>query len=154
MQIIELKKREGLTNDNKQNKIYFQYKQVLSELDRKDLPDETIAFINENIEVLNASQLSDNDFQKLIKKQQTTILKLVVKEQKIVPKNYYRKLWMLLGMSAFGIPIGLALGLSVNNMGLLSAGLPIGMGIGVTIGSLMDKKALEEGRQLNIELKS
>ena len=153
MQIIELKKREDLKNDNKQNKIYFQYKQVLSELNNKDLPDETIVFINENIEVLNATELLGEDFQKRIKKQQTTILKLVVKEQKIVPKNYYRKLWMLLGMSAFGIPIGLAFGLGIN-MGLFAMGLPIGMGIGVTIGSLMDKKALEEGRQLNIELKS
>ena len=62
-------------------------------------------------------------------------------------------MWLALGMSTFGIPIGVAFGLSIGNIALLGAGLPIGMAIGLVVGSKMDKKAFEEGRQLNIELK-
>ena len=75
------------------------------------------------------------------------------KELKIVPKNYYRNLWMVLGMSAFGLPLGVAFGLSLGNIGLLAIGLPIGMAIGTLVGSKLDKKALESGKQLDIELK-
>ena len=75
------------------------------------------------------------------------------KELKIVTKNYYRNLWMVLGMSAFGLPLGVAFGLSLGNIGLLAIGLPIGMAIGTLVGSKLDKKALESGKQLDIELK-
>lgn len=60
---------------------------------------------------------------------------------------------MVLGMSAFGIPMGVAFGLSMGNIGLLGIGLPIGMGVGVGVGSYLDKKALTEGRQLDVDLK-
>ena len=60
---------------------------------------------------------------------------------------------MVVGMSAFGLPIGVAIGLSIGNIGLLGIGLPIGMGIGIIVGRLMDKKALAEGRQLDVEIK-
>jgi hypothetical protein len=50
--------------------------------------------------------------------------------------------------------MGTALGLSLGNMGLLGLGLPVGMFIGLAMGARMDKKAEEEGRQLNIEIKS
>ncbi|MFY8110592.1 MAG: hypothetical protein ACOVKP_01170 [Flavobacterium sp.] len=84
---------------------------------------------------------------------QTKIIKLLEKELKIVPKNYYRNLWSALGMSVFGLPMGAALGLSIGNIGLLGIGLPIGMLIGMLVGSQMDKKAFQEGRQLAIEIK-
>ena len=71
----------------------------------------------------------------------------------MVPKNYYRNMWLALGMSVFGLPIGVAFGASIGNMGLLGVGLPIGMAIGTLVGSQMDKKALKESRQLNIEIK-
>jgi hypothetical protein len=153
MKIIELKEREDSTNDNNIDNCYIQFKEVLSELRKKELPDTTVVFINKNVEELNGTLLLDEDLQKHIKKQQTNILKLVLKEHKIVPKKQYRKLWMILGISAFGIPIGLAFSLGIN-MELFGLGLPIGMGIGIIVGSRMDKKALKEERQLNIEIKN
>ena len=60
---------------------------------------------------------------------------------------------MVLGMSAFGIPMGVLFGLSIGNMGMLGIGLPIGMAIGVGLGSSMDKKAYNEGRQLDFVVK-
>ncbi len=82
------------------------------------------------------------------------ILKLIEKEQKLVPKNTYRNRWMAIGMSVFGVPIGVAFGASLGNMAFLAIGIPIGMAIGIGLGTGMDKKALEEGRQLDIEIRS
>jgi hypothetical protein len=86
---------------------------------------------------------------KHIRKTQSGILKLIEKELKLVTKNHYRKTWLAVGMAAFGIPLGVAFGTSIGNMGLLGIGLPIGM----AIGSGMDKKAVESGRQLDLEIK-
>ncbi|MNK00609.1 hypothetical protein D3C87_183970 [compost metagenome] len=153
MSIIDLKERPAITNDFKLNTLYFQFGKLLSELEKKNLPQDTCNFINERIERVNISSFIGNDFKKLIKQEQTAILKHVEKAHKIAPKNYYRNLWMLLGFTAFGLPIGVSFGLSIGNIGLMGVGLPIGMAIGAAVGSSMDKKALSEGRQLDIEIK-
>ena len=153
MNITELKNGDTLNNNDKQNETFAQLKTFLNLIKRKDLSDKVILGINKNIEEINNSLLTGTGLQKLIKRQQNDIAKLLEKELKIVPKNYYRNFWLIIGMSAFGVPIGVALGISTGNMALLAVGLPIGMAIGLTVGSAMDKKANEEGRQLDIELK-
>lgn len=150
MEIIELNKND--TNIKVNNSIE-QFKQLNKLLNDKKLPVNIIEKINFEIELLNSSQLVGNSLLHLIKKKQNKIIRLTEKELKIVPKNYYRNLWMVLGMSAFGLPLGVAFGLSMGNIGLLAIGLPIGTGIGVLVGSKLDKKASESGKQLDIELK-
>jgi len=59
-------------------------------------------------------------------------------------------LWMVLGMSVFGMPLGVAYGSVMGNMGLLGLGLPIGMCIGMAVGAMLDKKAKEKGNQLEV----
>jgi len=153
MNIIELKDRTDLANDFKLNSFYAQFDVLLNELRKKQLNEELIKSINALIETVNASSATGNELRKLIKQAQTSILKQVEKEHKIVPKNHYRNLWMLLGFTAFGLPIGVAFGLSVGNIGLMAIGLPIGMAIGSAVGASMDKKAVAEGRQLDIEIR-
>jgi len=153
MNIIRLKERQDISGDIKLNGTYSQFREFLSELEKKQLSQNIVDTINAGVTMLNTSLLSNDAFRKQVKQTQTTILKQVEKELKIVPKNYYRNLWMLLGFTAFGLPIGTVFGLSMGNMGLMSIGLPIGLAIGAAVGSSMDKKALEEGRQLNLELK-
>lgn len=154
MNIKELKIREDFSNDDKLNRIYSQFGELLNELKKKELSQDVYKLINESVDILNSSTFKGTQLAKLLKQKQTAILKQVEKEHKIVPKNYYRTLWMVLGMSAFGLPIGVAFGLSIGNIGLLAIGLPIGMGIGIAVGMSMDKKAMNEGRQLNIEIKN
>ncbi|UQD55520.1 hypothetical protein [Flavobacterium sp. K5-23] len=151
MNLIELKERQNISNNIKLNKIYIHFGNILKELDKKGLPLNIIENINQDIEELNSSSLAHNDLSKLVKKKQTNILRVIEKELKIVTKNHYRNLWLALGMSVFGLPLGVAFGLMVGNLGLLALGLPFGMLIGIAVGSKMDKKALEENRQLNIE---
>ena len=153
MNIIEVKDRAGITEDVKLNNVYGQFKTLISELRKKVLPDNIADSINADINAINASTVTGNDLKKIIKQKQTTIIKLVEKELKIVPKAYYRNLWLAVGMSAFGLPIGVIFGLSMGNIGLLAIGLPIGMAIGIGVGTSMDKKAAAEGRQLDVEIK-
>lgn len=56
-------------------------------------------------------------------------------------------------MTAFGIPLGVAYGSITGNMAFIGIGLPIGMALGIAVGTGMDKKAMKEGRQLDIKVK-
>lgn len=152
MKISDLKERPNLSDNIKLSRIYLQLKALLEELRKKELPAQIIESINRDIEELNATTVTGNDLTKLVKQKQTKILKSVEKELRITPKNYYRSLWLPLGMS-LGMVIGVAFGVSIGNLGMMGVGLPIGLGIGIAIGSAMDKKAFTEGRQLEIEIK-
>ncbi len=154
MEVKHLRYREDSASKSKLNKTQIQFRELIGELNNKNLPDKTVEIINKHIEELNSPLLSDSAFKSLLIKKQAQIIKLLEKTHKLVPINYYRNLWMVLGMSAIGLPIGVAFGASIGNMGLLAIGLPIGMIIGLAMGSAMDKKASKEGRQLNIELKN
>lgn len=151
MELIHLNKIDN-SNIKIANSIK-QFNSLLKLLNDKNLTLNVIKKINDDITELNSSQVMGTALSHLIKKKQNKIIKLTEKELKIVPKNYYRNLWMVLGMSAFGLPLGVAFGLSLGNIGLLAIGLPIGMAIGTLVGSKLDKKALESGKQLDIELK-
>jgi hypothetical protein len=153
MSIIELKEeRQNIRSNIKLSRIYDQLGELLKELKNKKLPDKIIEAINQDIKELNSTTVTGNELRRLVKQKQSKIIKLVEKELKITPKNYYRSLWLVLGMS-LGSGIGVVFGISVGNMAFLGIGIPIGMGIGIAIGTAMDKKAFEEGRQLNIEVK-
>jgi len=153
MEIIKLNLKPELLTDTKTNTLYHQLKKLLDELEQKKISVTTADTINKEVETINATSLKDKALHKMLKEKQTYIIKILEKEYKIVPVNYYRNLWLAAGMGAFGLPIGVAFGLLMGNIALLSIGLPIGMAIGVGVGTSMDKKALAEGRQLNVEIK-
>ncbi|MFT4736405.1 MAG: hypothetical protein ACI8QD_000187 [Cyclobacteriaceae bacterium] len=153
MEIKKLNKRPGIDADKKLGRALIQFEGLLTELRKKDLPAEIAILINDGVEQTNAVSASDNGLSKQIRKAQSGIIRLVEKELKIVTKNHYRNSWLVIGMSAFGIPIGVAFGSSVGNMGFLGLGLPIGMVIGIAVGAGMDKKAFKNGKQLDIEIK-
>ncbi len=153
MKIIELKENGNVWKDSKSIPVFNQLRLILDGLRNRDIPDRIIVSINRDLEELNSTLLTESMLRKLIKQKQLKIIKLLEKELKIVPKNHYRNLWSVLGMSAFGLPLGVALGSSIGNLALLGIGLPIGMAIGLAVGAEMDKKALKAGRQLNVEIK-
>ena len=153
MAITDLKQRPELEKGSKVEQAFLQLQKLLSELKSQDLPAATTNFVNAKVEEINGLSNSDKELRKKIKKEQSAILKRVEKDVKIVPKNYYQNLWLPLGMSAFGIPLGVTFGLSMGNMAFLGIGLPIGMAIGYAYGSALDKKAAEEGRQLDVKIK-
>lgn len=151
--MIKLSTREQIIENVKKANFYSQLGTLLKAIDAIKLPKETNDFIDQEIEQLNAFSNEDKFFVKAIKEKENNIVKFLEKKHKIVPKKYYTKLWMILGMSAFGLPMGVAFGVIMKNMGLLGIGLPIGMRVGVGFGTYLDKKALKEGRQLDVEIK-
>ena len=154
MTIIKLRGVKNLASDIRLNQLYSQFDILLSELRKKEVPNSIIQTINNEVEEINTSDsLTTNDLRKVIKKKQTAILRLIEKDLKLVPKNYYRTLWLALGMTVFGIPLGVLAGVLLGQPGLFAIGLPIGVAIGVTVGTLMDKTAAKENRQLNLEIK-
>lgn len=152
MKIHEINQKTDIEQNVKLQAAYVQIEKLLSELHKRDLPDEVAVAINQEIEAINTSSFSAGDLRKTIKNKQTKILKLLEKEVKLVPINYYRNLWFGFGMAILGLPLGVVFGLSLGNMAYLGIGLPIGMVIGMAIGEGMDKKAIEEGRQLDIKI--
>lgn len=153
MKIKELKNRPDIDQHKKLYALYTQFGKLLMELRTKDLPNETVNSINEGIDKINSITASEKELRKQIKKTQTQIIKQIEKEHKLVTKNHYRNIWLAIGMAVFGIPLGVAFGTSLGNMALLAIGLPMGMAIGMGVGTGMDKKALAEGRQLDLEIK-
>ena len=152
MNIIKLEIQDN-SGDEKLNSSYAQFGELLGELNNKELPQDVIESINQDVEEINGSAFLGKDLRGLVSKKQKKIISQVEKRVKIVPKNYYRNLWLALGMTSFGLPIGVAIGLSTGNMGLLAIGLPIGLALGVIVGSRLDKKAFDEGRQLQVDIK-
>jgi hypothetical protein len=153
MPINNLLLNPAFSQDKKLSDKASNFQQLIDELNKKDIPEPIATSINSDIDALNGFSGSTREMLSLFRKKQASILKTLEKELKLVPKNHYRNLWLALGMSAFGIPLGVAFGISMGNLGLLGIGLPIGLGIGVALGTSLDKKAKDSGKQLDVEMK-
>ena len=151
MNIKEIDKKPDIGKDKKLMRKFSDFEKLINELKKREVPSEIVNSVNQDIDDINAFVGSNRDLLKQLRKKQSGIMKLIEKELKLVTKNYYRNLWLALGM-AFGIPFGVVFGISLDNMAFLGIGIPIGMAIGIAIGTAMDKKALDEGRQLDLEV--
>ena len=148
--IKSLKKRQDLESDARLNKAYYQFQKLLTELSKKSLPPALITKINSLVDEINAESDSGKVLKKLLRKNQSTIIAIVEKELKIVPQRYYMNRWLAFGMVIFGIPFGVAFGMSLQNLAFIGIGMPIGMAVGIAIGTSLDNKAKAEGRQFDI----
>lgn len=153
MLIKSLNKIHEIDNSSELHKVYVQFEKFLNELHFKWLPHRLITTINEEINALNSFSGSEFDWRKKLKKTQTKIVKLLEKEIKFVPINYYRKHWLDMGMGALGIPIGFGLAAYFGNVTFFGVGLALGAIVGLKVGSQMDKRAYNEGRQINVNIK-
>ncbi|HHT35002.1 MAG TPA: hypothetical protein GX018_08260 [Bacteroidales bacterium] len=152
MGINELRKRKGIGENKQLIDAYIQFEKLLTQLRKRKLPDEVVQSINTNIDLIDPDPGTEEDLRKQLRKTQSDILRLIEKELKLVPKNHYRNVWLALGIAAFGVPLGVVFGASLGNMGYLAIGIPFGLSIGLAIGTGLDKKAADEGRQLDVEI--
>lgn len=153
MQITELKPRPEIGGNSKVNNPYEQFKNIIIELNKKEIPASTIEKMNVEIQLMNSFRGTDDELKKLIRNKQNQVLKIAEKDTKIVVKNHHRNIWLPVGMTVFGLPIGVAFGMAIDNMAMMATFLPIGMFVGIIVGSLLDQKAQKEGRQLDLNLK-
>lgn len=128
---------------------YFQ--NLLKEIRKKTIPNLNTDYFNTLITELNDFKGSEKGFKKLLRKNKNLIFRNLEKEHKITPRNYHRNRWMGIGMLIYGIPIGIVLSTTLGNFAFIGIGIPFGLSIGIAIGTNKDKKAKDEGRQLDIE---
>jgi len=150
-QLKQLNKRPGIENNKKGIRRFNYLKKLIDELNKRELPTNIYNSINDKIEEINSFTGSDKEVIKLLRKNTSFIIKFIEKELKLVLKNHYRTQWMAIGLSAFGIPFGVVFGAALKNMAFIGVGIPIGMAMGIAIGTAKDKKALEDGFQLDLE---
>ncbi len=120
-------------------------------LNKKEIPTEISTQINEDINMINFFVGSDTEFKKTVNKTYNKTIKLLEQKLKLVTKNHYRTQWLAIGMTVFGMPMGIAFSAALDNYAFIGIGLPIGMVIGMALGSEMDKKAEKEDRQLDLD---
>lgn len=58
---------------------------------------------------------------------------------------------MAIGMSVFGLPLGVAFSAALDSYAYIGIGLPIGLAIGMALGSRKDDEAASEGRLLEMD---
>lgn len=121
----------------------------LDALEKMVLDQSLIDQINAEIRNCNHEKV-EKQFLVKLRKAKSMILNLVEKEAKIVPKGFYQKKWMVLGMAVFGIPFGVVFGAAFGNMAFIGMGIPFGLAIGIALGTSQDEKVKEEGRQLDV----
>lgn len=153
MELKRLNDRPEVKANSKTAAYILQMNNFLDLLKDKKINKEVISRFNEKLDRLNNVQGDEKRLKKELRKTQSEMLQILMKEEKLVCKSYYRNTWMMLGMGAIGVPIGTAIGVSSGNMGLIGMGLPLGMAIGVVAGLRLDKKAKDNGNQLDIEIK-
>lgn len=138
--------------ETKKLKLYFSFfNDLLDDLETRDIPEQTIQWINEQIILLNSFDGSSRGYIKRINKTKMALVEKLKKEHNLVPRNYYRAVWTAIGIAVFGVPLGALYSQIIGNNGMIGIGLPIGLIAGMAVGSSMDKKAANEGRQLNVD---
>lgn len=148
--INQLKSRNNLDQTKGLEKLYTKYQSLIEELNDRAIPEDLMTQVNEQVVLLDGIEESGKVLKKEMQKSYARVLKLLREEINLVAQNYHRDQWMVLGMSIFGLPIGMGIASAIGNFGLFAAFMPIGMAIGIAIGAGMDKKAMEEGRQLDV----
>lgn len=136
--------------DDKLTKAYARLQSILQIAQRNSLSASATEKINERIHTLNTSTKINGARYRLTTLTENEIIDILEQDLKLVPRGYHSKRWLAIGMSAFGISLGVVIGLLAKNMAFLGIGLPIGLGIGALIGNRMDAKAAAEGRQYEI----
>jgi hypothetical protein len=112
MEIKDLTIKGEYKGDEKLEKRISNFQSYIDLLNSRDLDNDIIDAINSSIDELNNFEGSKRKFKLRLMKVRSQVVRHVEKQAKLVPQNYYRKLWLALGMSVFGMPIGVVFGTS------------------------------------------
>ena len=151
--MVKLKERDDIYGNVKLTSFYEQLQALMLSLKKRKLPSTVSRAIDLNIKDINASYLEGDELAKYLKSKQTEILDILEKEAKLVPKNHFRNRWLGFGICMYGVPLGIVCGMIFDSMWFFPIGLPLGMLLGLATGVSMDKTALKEGRQLDVDIK-
>ena len=145
--IDELNERANGTNDTKLKKWLNCSSQLVSEFQERGLP---VSAFDECFKVLR-KQLDGETRYAQIRSFYSMLTDTARNQFQLTTPNYYQSYWMSIGMAAFGVPFGLMFSMALDNFAFFAIGLPFGLSIGLAIGAGKDKKAKDEGTQLNVQ---
>ncbi len=131
------------TDKNREIKIYKSFIKILSSLEQRELSDDEILSIENEIETLKLKSNPENK-RKYYGKALKTFKVYLKAEFSLVTEGYYMTLGMCLGM-CFGSAVGTVFGTYGTSMGV-----SLGMLIGLVIGRTKDMEAEKENRVLKI----
>ena len=118
----------------------------------KDISDDAVLKINKETTAIGEYEKSGQQLHSCIRTVKNKVLKISTRELGLFPQKYHTKMWLTLGMGIFGLPIGTAFGIALNNIGLLSLGLPVGLALGYALGAYLDRKVQEQGKVLMLDI--
>ncbi len=139
--IEEIEKRLKSVSDEKLQKALNELIPIFEDLDRRQIPTESVADQLKRLKTILTAELQLKQVVKL----KTDLLGVLRRQYGLVTPKYYQTLWMILGMTIFGVPFGMIFSFAIDNMAFLGLGFGFGMPIGMAIGMAKDKKALEDG---------
>jgi len=120
---------------------------LLRALDRRDHDPADVA---EYLERTEDALAADGPTARRLSRIHSGLLSHLEKAHGLLQPGHYRNQWMAIGMVIFGLPIGTAFGIAVDNTALVGVGLPIGLAIGLSVGAAKDKEAARKGLQLDM----
>ncbi|MFY0591604.1 hypothetical protein [Roseivirga sp.] len=145
--IQELETASMAQDKSSTQKVLDTLAKIFRQLDERGLDIEL--FSQHTSEIHSAIQSEELKFGE-ISRIKNGLTQTLMKEHGLTTKGYHQNLWLVLGMSLFGIPLGMIFGFSLDNFAFFGLGLPMGMPIGVAIGMQKEKKAQEAGTVLAI----
>lgn len=120
---------------------------LISEIETKNIPEEVCYKVNYQIDKINSiNGESEEQIKKQLEITFKKILNILEQDLGIIPQNYYRNMWLALGMSVFGLPLGVLIATFSSNISYLVFGMLIGMIAGLAYGSKKDQDALKENK--------
>ncbi|WP_461629190.1 hypothetical protein [Labilibaculum euxinus] len=143
MTIHKIEERTNTEQNAKLTKAYHKLQVLIDELNKREIPENIQNTINTDIARINSFLETDKKLVRLLRKVYYKTLRLIEKELNLVTKNHYKNLYM-----AIGVALGVAFSASFDNNGM---GLILGLAIGISVGIHFDKKAEQNGNQLNSE---
>ena len=146
MNIEKLEIKNRIELNTKLTKAYHKMQGLIEALSKKEIPSEVLSSINADIKSLNSFSGTEKELTKILRKTYAKILAFVEKELKFVAKQHYLSLGMVFGMLA-----GSVFSSIFDSFGFTGMGISIGMLIGIIVGTNLDKKAEEDGKQLELE---
>jgi hypothetical protein len=149
--IITLEDRKGIADNKRLANDFHYFQSLINALNKKKIPDDMTSSINRVIGFINSLHASDKIMIRKIEEGERIILELVEKRLGLVPKKHYFNYWITMGVTLYGLPIGVLMYFLLGSLVYIAVGLPIGMMIGIYRGNRKDKKAETEGKQLEIE---
>lgn len=145
MELSHLQPQDEKSLEKKEQKAVDHFNEIIDALNAKEIDENTVTYIHERM-----ASIQENFSFNTIKKEESKVLDFVNKQHGYVAQNHYKSLWIALGMSAIGVPIGVGIGLALDQLGFMGIGIAMGLTVGIIIGSTKDKEAKKKGKQLHV----